>query len=66
MLYATINQDTDTMSKITSKAHETYILLMKYNSDDSLATVILLVYLVVSQLLRILKDRDLCEKPATQ
>ena len=49
MLYATVNQDTDTMSQIISKAHETYIPLMKYNNEDSLATVILLVYLGASE-----------------
>jgi hypothetical protein len=49
MLYATINQDTDTMSKIIEDAHNTYIPLMKYNNEDSLATVILLVYLGASE-----------------
>ena len=49
MLYATINQDTDTMSQIIENAHTTYIPLMKYNNEDSLATVILLVYLGASE-----------------
>ena len=49
MLYATLNQDTDTMSKIIEDAHTTYIPLMKYNNEDSLATVILLVYLGASE-----------------
>ena len=49
MIYATINEDTETMSKIIQDAHDIYIPLMKYNNEDSLATVVLLVYLGASE-----------------
>ena len=49
MLYATLSQDTDRMIEIIEAAHEIYIPLMKYNNEDSLATVILLVYLGASE-----------------
>lgn len=45
MLKATIRRDTETMGKIIQEAHDINIPVIKYNDENSLACIIMLVYL---------------------
>lgn len=45
MLKATLRKDTETMERIIQEAHDINIPIIKYNSENSLACVVTLVYL---------------------
>ena len=56
MLKATINEDTETMTKIIQEAHDINIPIIKYNDENSLACIVSLVYLSARSKYKIVRE----------
>jgi hypothetical protein len=56
MLYATLNRDTEKMSKILQDAHSKFSSVRHYNEESSISCVITLVYLTAINEYEILRE----------
>lgn len=56
MLYATLHGDTETMTEILEKAHNTEVPLLSYNNETDLTAVVNLVYLAARDSYRVERE----------